>query len=196
MGTVFIGAIFSKSNLGRSDFTGADFSAAQFISTKFGDANVENANFTNANLSGANLSKIMGLSQSQLDGACGSDDTHLPTGFTLKNCPQGTELFVNSQPALAEVQTPSQGFMPTNTLVSSPQSAMVSGTSSPAVSPMRRTYPTPRIGGPTAQRNLDLEQAITLIDKSIRDLPMDSPTRTRLTQAHDHLEKLRAASGN
>ncbi len=176
MGAVFAGAIFYKSNLGRSDFTGADFSGAQFIATKFGDANVENAVFSGANLSGASMYKITGLSQSQLDVACGSGDTHLPAGYTLKTCPQDVGLRTEVQQT---PQTPNITHLPRQASIFT-----------------NRTRPLINRNGPPSNHNLDLEEAIDLIDKSIRDLPLGSPTRARLSQAHDHLEKVRTASGN
>ncbi len=171
MGAVFAGAVFYKSNLGRGDFTGADFTDAQFIDTKFGDANVANANFSGANLSGSSLYKIVGLSQKQLDVACGSSDTHLPAGFSLKTCPQDSGL---------------------NTSLRTP---IIPPTAQNLPSQAAINISTVKIKGPASHHNIDLEEAISLIDKSIRDLPLDSPTRIRLTQAHDHLEKVRTASG-
>jgi len=181
MGAIFVGANFYKSNLGRSDFTHADFSNAQFISTKFGDANVENANFTGANLSGASMHKIMGLTQSQLDKACGSNDTHLPAGFTLKTCPQNVNLDAEARqtPIVPQASfTPNARNLPR-------EATRIFDTTNSVV----------RMVGPASHHNLDLEEAIGLIDKSIRDLPLGSPTRARLTQAHEHLEKVRTASG-
>jgi len=178
MEAVFIGAIFYKSNLGRGDFTGANFTDAQFIDTKFGDAN-----FTGANLSGASLYKIIGLTQEQLDVACGSNDTHLPAGFSLTTCPQDVGLMGGTAQSL---QTPIVHQIPIRSHATNlpSQTEIVFG----------QNISTLRIKGPASNHNIDLEQAISLIDKSIRDLPLGSPTRARLTKAHDHLEKLRAVT--
>jgi len=184
MRTIFVGANFYKSNLERGDFTHANFSDAKFIDTKFGDANIENANFTGADLSGAIMYKVTGLTQNQLDKACGSEDTHLPVGFTLKTCPQSIDLLAQAPQTPIIAQKP---FTP-NVQNLPRQATIIVGRTGPFIDQMDRQI------SPPSNHNLDLEEAIDLIDKSIRDLPLGSPTRARLSQAHEHLEKVLKAS--
>jgi uncharacterized protein YjbI with pentapeptide repeats len=110
------GANFSKSELNRSDLTGADLSGAdlskaELARVNFTDAKLSGVDFDDSNLSrarlagldlsgvkmagahlfrtqlrGANLSRATGLTQPQLDIACGGPDTRLPAGL---NPPKG-----------------------------------------------------------------------------------------------------------
>jgi uncharacterized protein YjbI with pentapeptide repeats len=110
-GRNFAGARLRQSNLGlatmnRTNFSGADLRdvngyAGVFSSSNFAKADLSNstwvgaflegANFQGANLSGANfsgaeLSRARGLTQRQLDAACGDQATQLPSGFRLPAC--------------------------------------------------------------------------------------------------------------
>jgi hypothetical protein len=64
-------ALLSDANLSRADLWLAKLS---------------NAKLSNADLSGANLSRAVGLTQTQLNDACGNADTKLPEGLTIKQC--------------------------------------------------------------------------------------------------------------
>lgn len=85
------GANLSKSELGRAVFAaaklnGANLSYSNLARADFSDAHLENADFTRAytfltRIEGADLSKTIGLSQEQLDLACGDGDTQLPEGL-------------------------------------------------------------------------------------------------------------------
>ncbi|MGE0827929.1 MAG: pentapeptide repeat-containing protein [Hyphomonadaceae bacterium] len=90
----------------RTNFTGADMAwidaaAARFTGARFENARLENANFVGAylgganftaanlrgaNLSGAELETARGLTQSQLNSACGDANTRLPQGMTIPAC--------------------------------------------------------------------------------------------------------------
>ena len=48
--------------------------------------NLTKADLTDAILSGANLKDAQGLTQRQLDSACGDDKTKLPAGMTIMPC--------------------------------------------------------------------------------------------------------------
>lgn len=86
VGADFRSANFANATLNHGDFSDVDFTKSNFIKTKFGDAILTNANFMGANLSGANLLNVQGLTQVQLDSACGDDKTILPNGLALKQC--------------------------------------------------------------------------------------------------------------
>ena len=85
------GANLSITNLfgtrfNRADFTDANLQRATLVGTYFGRSNMKGAILDGANLSGADLSIAQGLSQAQLDKACGDSSTLLPKGFTLPAC--------------------------------------------------------------------------------------------------------------
>jgi uncharacterized protein YjbI with pentapeptide repeats len=63
--------------LAKTDLSGANLS----------DADLSRANLLDAYLVGADLSHASGLTQEQLDGACGDDTTQLPQGLTIRTCP-------------------------------------------------------------------------------------------------------------
>lgn len=86
-------ANFTKSDLGRSQFDGADlahnrFSLANVSRADFRGANIsgpidfDRAFFFLARIEGVDLSAATGLSQWQVDMACGDDKTVLPAGLT------------------------------------------------------------------------------------------------------------------
>jgi uncharacterized protein YjbI with pentapeptide repeats len=52
----------------------------------FGGSDFTAAKLDNANLSGADFETAKGLTQSQLDVACGDKDTKLPKGLKLLPC--------------------------------------------------------------------------------------------------------------
>ena len=54
-------------------------------------ANLQGANLQGANLQGANLRLAENLTQQQLDGACGDEETKLSEGLTIRTCPEEQE---------------------------------------------------------------------------------------------------------
>ena len=74
----------------------ANFSNATFRKTDLSGANLAHANLDGADLSGAvltitslkgtDLTKAKGLTQAQLNAACGDADTRVPTGLTVHLC--------------------------------------------------------------------------------------------------------------
>jgi uncharacterized protein YjbI with pentapeptide repeats len=81
-------ADLSKAELGRALFVeanlnGADFSYSNIARAKFSEAQIENVNLTRAytyltRIEGVDLSKTIGLTQTQLELACGDSETQLP----------------------------------------------------------------------------------------------------------------------
>lgn len=87
----FRNANLSVANLFGGRFTNADFSSANLdqavlVGGYFGGANFEGASLAGANLSGGNFSSARGLTQAQLDAACGDATTQLPTGLNIRAC--------------------------------------------------------------------------------------------------------------
>lgn len=74
-------AVFERAVLARADARGADFRRASFR-----DADVTEMNFDDADISGADLRSVRGLTQLQLDGACGDQRTRLPRGLNVRLC--------------------------------------------------------------------------------------------------------------
>ena len=75
------GAVFSGAN-----FAGADLTHASFVGTWLNGANFAGARMAGTNFSGADMDHARGLSQRQLDGACGDVATTLPAGLGLHAC--------------------------------------------------------------------------------------------------------------
>jgi len=74
-------ARFEHALLERANARGADFTRASFA-----HADVTRMNLEDANLSGADLRQARGLTQAQLDQACGDRSTRLPRGLRLQRC--------------------------------------------------------------------------------------------------------------
>lgn len=72
--------------LSGANCTGTNFEDAVLVGTYLGGVNFTGANLKNANLSGAEAATAKGLTQSQLNTACGDASTQLPAGFTLRKC--------------------------------------------------------------------------------------------------------------
>lgn len=85
------GANLSVSNLfgarfNRANFTNANFQHATAVGTYFGSSSFSGAQLDGANFSGADLSIAKGLTQAQLNRACGDASTRLPKGKTIPAC--------------------------------------------------------------------------------------------------------------
>jgi uncharacterized protein YjbI with pentapeptide repeats len=80
------GAELNDANLSGADLNGTFLNSANLISAHLNDADLIGANLSSANLRGADLSGALNLTREQLDEACGSTDTKLPEGLTLKPC--------------------------------------------------------------------------------------------------------------
>lgn len=75
------GAVFSSSN-----FSGANLTNASFVGAYLQGANFSGATLVGTNLSGAQLLRATGLTQSQLNRACGDASTALPGGLRIPAC--------------------------------------------------------------------------------------------------------------
>jgi uncharacterized protein YjbI with pentapeptide repeats len=85
-------ANLSGAHLFRANLGGANLGRANLISANLSGAHLSGANLSDANLSGADLRDdlgvVVGLTQTQLDEACGDANTKPPEGFTRpKLCP-------------------------------------------------------------------------------------------------------------
>jgi len=69
-----------------ADLTGADLSHASFVGAYLAGADLKGARLDGTNLSGAELQHARGLTQVQLDHACGDPSTRLPPGFHIPAC--------------------------------------------------------------------------------------------------------------
>jgi hypothetical protein len=86
-----VGAILSFADLNGAHLSGADLTAAFLTFADLTDATLSGADLTDAVLMDADLSRAVlidakGLTQAQLDKACGTN-AKLPPGLTLKPCP-------------------------------------------------------------------------------------------------------------
>ncbi len=75
------GALFSAANL-----KGADLTNATFVGTYLQGANLTGAKLSGANFSGAQMDHAVGLTQAQLNRACGDETTTLPHGLHVPAC--------------------------------------------------------------------------------------------------------------
>lgn len=90
------GVNFSSANLSIANMYGARFSGASFknadltnailVGGSFEGANFSGTKLTNANISGAEMSTVRGLTQGQLNSACGDASTRLPSGLNVQHC--------------------------------------------------------------------------------------------------------------
>jgi len=75
------GGVFSGSN-----FAGADLTNASFVGAYLDGSVMSGAKLKGTNLSGTRLARAVGLTQSQLNQACGDDATVLPSGLRIPAC--------------------------------------------------------------------------------------------------------------
>lgn len=75
------GGVFSGSN-----FSGANLTNASFVGAYLEGASFGGATLTGANFSGAQLNRATGLTQRQLNQACGDEATSLPGGLRIPAC--------------------------------------------------------------------------------------------------------------
>lgn len=94
-------AVMNRANFANADLRDADGYGGVFSSANFSGANLTNASFVGAylqgarfsgatlsglNLSGAQLGRATGLTQRQLDTACGDEATVLPGSLRIPHC--------------------------------------------------------------------------------------------------------------
>ena len=75
------GAVFSSTNFSRADLTNASL-----VGTYLEGANFSGATLVGTNLSGASLLRATGLTQAQLNRACGDEATRLPGSLRIPAC--------------------------------------------------------------------------------------------------------------
>lgn len=90
-GVDFSGSNLSVANLFgahfiKSDFSDANLQDAVLVGAYFEQANFRGANLKGANLSGTDLQQANGLTQRQLNQACGDQYTKLRGGLTIPRC--------------------------------------------------------------------------------------------------------------
>ncbi len=183
MSAIFVNVNFTKAKLDHGDFTGSDFSGAKFINTNFGDAVVTDANFTGANLSGAEMVELIGLTQDQLDVACGSKETRLPEGMSMRICPPQTEIATETFVADLNPSPISRTDRTVPRTVPTP------------LRPMMATR-IPRRGTMISIRATELDEIMRGIDGALGDMPMNSPSRARLEQSRRKLKAVQLQSDN
>lgn len=81
-----IGARCPRARFERALLVQANAQGADFTRATFGNADVTRMNLRDANLSGADLRHARGLTQAQLDQACGDRRTRLPRGMRVGMC--------------------------------------------------------------------------------------------------------------
>jgi hypothetical protein len=89
-GANLTGANLNRTNLRSADLSGANLRGASLIGTNLSVAYLIGADLTGATLSGAKLRGAKNLIQTQLNEACGNNETELPEGLDLtllKPCP-------------------------------------------------------------------------------------------------------------
>lgn len=69
-----------------ADFSDVNFEDAVLVGGSFNASKFDNANLVNVNFSGSDLSTATGLTQAQLNRACGDAETRLPKGLSLPAC--------------------------------------------------------------------------------------------------------------
>jgi uncharacterized protein YjbI with pentapeptide repeats len=89
-------ANLQRANLAWANLQGADLAFTNLQRAFLFTANLKGAKLQEANLSGANLQRadlrdVKTITQSQLDEACGDEETKLPPGLTMRKCPKPEE---------------------------------------------------------------------------------------------------------
>ncbi|HEY2708796.1 MAG TPA: pentapeptide repeat-containing protein [Caulobacteraceae bacterium] len=89
--TTMAGADLRDLNAYGAVFTGVSFAGANMTNASLVGAYLEGANFRGANLAGVNFSgaemdRAVGLTQAQLNAACGDEATTLPRGLRVRRC--------------------------------------------------------------------------------------------------------------
>jgi uncharacterized protein YjbI with pentapeptide repeats len=90
-GANFDGATAILMCMSYANFTNASFRGTNLSAANLAHARVDGADFTGAvmditSIKGTNLSKAKGLTQKQLDQACGDDETRVPAGLKVHVC--------------------------------------------------------------------------------------------------------------
>ena len=89
--TSFAGADLRDLNAYGAVFTGTNFAGANLVNASFVGAYLQGANFRGAHLDGVNfagaeMDRAVGLTQGQIQGACGDKSTTPPRGLLIRSC--------------------------------------------------------------------------------------------------------------
>ncbi len=90
-GAQFDGAKLVLMCMSYANFKGASFRGADMAGANLAHANVDDADFTGAilditSIKGTDLRRAHGLTQGQIDTACGDADTRVPDGMKVHTC--------------------------------------------------------------------------------------------------------------
>ncbi len=88
-GALLLGANLQGANLTNANLQEASLVEANLQGADLSNANLQGAVLRNATLQGADLPIVLGLTQEQLDEACGDAETRLPSGLTIDPCRAG-----------------------------------------------------------------------------------------------------------
>jgi uncharacterized protein YjbI with pentapeptide repeats len=80
------GMCLGSANLADATFRNANLTGADLNKANLANADLSGAKLTIANIRNADLSTAKGLTQSQVDLACGNQATRLPAGLTIRFC--------------------------------------------------------------------------------------------------------------
>lgn len=69
-----------------ANFSGANMAASSWVAAHFGGAGLRGDDLSGADFSGAEMAEARGLSQAQLNAACGDSSTTLPSGLSIPAC--------------------------------------------------------------------------------------------------------------
>ena len=76
----------SFANFTNATFRNADLSAANLAHAKLDGADMTGADLTVTSFKGTDLRRVKGLTQAQLDAACGDAETRVPAGLKVHTC--------------------------------------------------------------------------------------------------------------
>jgi uncharacterized protein YjbI with pentapeptide repeats len=76
----------SKANFTKASFRNADLTGANLANSNLSGADLTGATLDITSIKGTDLSTAKGLTQKQIDLACGDSETKLPQGLTVRTC--------------------------------------------------------------------------------------------------------------
>jgi uncharacterized protein YjbI with pentapeptide repeats len=79
-------ACMSNANFRSASFRHADLSGANLANSRLDDADLSGANLSITSIKGTDLTRAKGLTQAQLDQACGDGATRVPAGMIVRRC--------------------------------------------------------------------------------------------------------------
>ena len=83
------GADLTQGHFERANFKSANLIGANLAAAALAGADFTGANLAHANIASTDLSQTRGLTQAQIDEACGGPSTRLPAGLVAKTCRPG-----------------------------------------------------------------------------------------------------------